>query len=73
MWRGEWEWEDYDREKEWDAIKKRLRDERNTPPARSSALGGHVPQEILLGMVREMEVVSTCVLSMSLLHTELLC
>lgn len=65
---GEWEWEEYDRDKEWDDSldPDRPRDERNTSLFRSSALVGSVPQEVLLGMVRQLEIVSTYFRSMTL-------
>ena len=74
MWRGEWEWEAYDHDKEWDSRWRRRCNERNTSLIGLGALGGSLPQEVLLGMVHmivQLEFVSTCLLSMPLSHTEL--
>lgn len=72
VWRGEWDWEEYDRENEWFG-RHRRRDEKNRSLTASRTPWGAVPLEVLLGMVLVMKIVSTCLLSMSVLHTELFC
>ena len=59
LWRGEWAWEVYDRQKEWVGYKNlRWRDMRMKTRDRAVELASIVPQEVLLGMVDQLDYVS---------------
>ena len=56
VWRGEWKWEEYDREKEW-----ALWDSGANPSLVATQVPWHdAPQEILLSMARYAEAVRIC-------------
>lgn len=59
-WHGEWYWESYDRDNEWDIDWKQRRNMLNWSLSSTNAQWSSVPQEVLLGMVRGM--VSPCLL-----------
>ena len=70
-WQGEWKWKSYDRAADWDEkaqpkVNRRWRDMGKrmlglsmTLQSTTASIAGDVPQEVLLGMVHQLEYVST--------------